>query len=162
MMLRLPLLAAACLGLGYLSTREQAVTLPSLPAIGQAATTGAVSGIAIVPPPDPPAGPWSEQSERPLFSMGRRPPAKAAPEVAEQPEEAPPPTAASGVIVRAESSLALLRLADGRLMRVAVGDQVDGWQVERISGEGVELMRGTRSLSLGARVPSAVGVVRSN
>ncbi|MBB5693057.1 hypothetical protein [Muricoccus pecuniae] len=156
---RLLLLGGACASLVFLATRDPVVVVPWPSAV---AHPGALSPVPVQPPPEPPAGPWSEQRERPLFVAGRRPPARErAPAPAAAPEaEAPPPVAASGVILRPDSAVALLRLSDGRSRRAALGDDVEGWRVIRISAESVELTRAGRSVTLGARLPSAEGLLR--
>lgn len=151
--LLLPLLALG--GLAWLGLAERGEDgpppAPVLPA-------GAVPVIPALPPP--PAGPWAEQVERPLFVPGRRPPEVAAPLAEASEPEPEAPAAALGVVLREGRALALLRLADGRSLRVAVGEAPDGWEVVRITGEEVELRRGARSLTLGARLSGAEGLRR--
>jgi hypothetical protein len=112
--------------------------------------------------PAQPAGPWPEQVDRPLFASGRRPPAPpAAPAAVEAPApEPPPPLAATGVVLRPAGSVALLRLADERVVRATEGEQVEGWSVARIDPEGVELIRGGERLRLPVRARAAEGVLR--
>ncbi|WP_343898276.1 hypothetical protein [Craurococcus roseus] len=99
--------------------------------------------------------------ERPLFTLGRRPPAVAAPaRVVEAPPEPPPPLAASGVVLRSAGAVALLRLADERTVRAAEGEEVDGWLVAAISADGVRLSRGDKVLHLPVRARAAGGMSR--
>ena len=158
MSMRLLFLLLACSAAGYLSFARDAQPPPP-PLQPQAGAPFIPASIA--PLPEPSAGPWPEQVARPLFSPERRlPQAAAAPPVPRTSPEPPPPLAATGVALRPGGALALLKLADDRIVRVAVGDEVDGWQVARISGDGVHLTRGRRSLTLTARVASADGLAR--
>ncbi|MBP0444543.1 hypothetical protein J8J14_07085 [Roseomonas sp. SSH11] len=160
MRLRLAGLIALCAGLAYLSFREDRASLPPPPGPAMAERGAAPS---VTPPPGPPAGLWQEQVSRPLFVAGRRPPGAAAPAQAAPPEPPqPPPLGAAGIVVRGGSGVALLRLADGGIARVTEGEQVDGWQVVRITAEGAELRRGRETVSLNARVPTAEGLAPAN
>ncbi|MBK1659151.1 hypothetical protein, partial [Paracraurococcus ruber] len=83
------------------------------------------------------------------------------PVVVEAPaQEPPPPLAASGVVLRAAGALALLRLADDRVVRATEGEEVEGWQVARIGAEAVELRRGERAVVLPVRLRAAEGLTR--
>lgn len=157
MSMRLSLLLVACSVLGYVSMGRDAQTppLPLPPPTGMPSIPAPIASL-----PEPSAGPWSEQSARPLFSSDRRPPQIAARPVPPADPEPHPPVAATGVALRPGGALALLKLADERIIRVTVGDEVEGWHVARISGEGVYLTRGRRSLTLTARVASADGLAR--
>ncbi|MBO1075009.1 hypothetical protein [Roseomonas marmotae] len=160
MMIRLPLLLAACAVLAYASLREAEVMVPG--PLTRDAQTGPKPAAAIQPPPAPPSGPWVEQTGRPLFAVTRRPPEEEVTETAAAAAPEPlPPVAASGVVLRNGHALALLRLANGQSVRAATGDEVDGWRVGRISAEGVEMTLGDRSVMLAARVPMADGLLRS-
>src|SRR3712207_8530918 len=52
----------------------------------------------------------------------------------------------SGVVLRPAGSVALLRLADERVVRASEGERVEGWLVARIGAEGVQVSRGDRVL----------------
>lgn len=138
--------------LGALALREPgSVPLPPAP------QTQLPAAIQPGVPPLPPArsGPWPEQVARPLFEPDRRPPSPPTGphELAEPDFEPPPPSAAAGIVVGPGGPVALLRLADGRLLRAPEGAEVDGWHVARIAPTTVELRRGERRLSLSARLP---------
>jgi hypothetical protein len=159
---RLPVLLLCCGGLAWAAVEDGRAMRVSPPtparsAIGQGARP-AVPAVAL---PESPSGPWAEQVERPLFAPGRRPPAPAAPAaVAEAAPEPPPPLAANGVVLRLAGAVALLRLADERIVRAVEGDDVDGWTVAIIGAEGVRLSRGARVLDLPVRARAAEGVMR--
>jgi type IV pilus biogenesis protein PilP len=157
---RLTLLLAVCSALSYLSFKDMDSAVPGpdgLPRDGRSAHA------AIAPPPEPSTGPWQEQIDRPLFTASRRPPeVEVADPVPEAEPDPPPPAAASGIVLRDGHALALLRLADGQFVRVAAGDHIEGWQVVRITRDGVELTRGDRAVTLNARVPMADGLIRAN
>ncbi|HEY8612271.1 MAG TPA: hypothetical protein VIL69_13380 [Roseomonas sp.] len=157
MSMRLPLLLTACAGLGYLSVGQEALAPPQ-PLLRPVSDVSNAAPIASLP--EPPTGPWSEQSARPLFNADRRPPVITPPVVPRIDPEPQPPLAATGVALRSGGALALLRLADDRIVRVRVGDDVDGWQVARISGDGVHLTRGRQAVTLTARVAPAEGLAR--
>jgi hypothetical protein len=129
---------------------------PALPAAPDARP------VALAALPAQPAGPWPEQVDRPLFAPGRRPPAPpSAPASVEAPApEPPPPLAATGVVLRPAGSVALVRLADERVVRAIEGEQVEGWFVARIEPEAVELSRGGERLRLPVRARAAEGVLR--
>lgn len=100
----------------------------------------------------------TETVERPLFSSSRRPPAKVAAPVKRRP---PPPPRKQvkrntfkllGVIGGGPRRIALLKdKRNGRHFRVEPGDQIDGWQVDRVGPSDVALshlrQRVTLSLS---------------
>lgn len=84
--------------------------------------------------------------ERPLFSSSRRPPAKIAKPAKRRPP--PPPRKQAkrnsfkllGVIGGGPRRIALLRdKRNGRHFRVESGDQIDGWQVDRVGPSDVAL-----------------------
>ncbi|MFC0388345.1 hypothetical protein [Muricoccus vinaceus] len=150
------LLLAACAGLAALAVTREAPVLPPPPGAGTAA--GGYAPVAALP--EPPRGPWAEQVARPLFAQDRRPPVLATPVATRREPEPPPPLAAAGIVLQAGVAVALLRLPDDRVVRVAVGDEVGGWQVSRIADDGVLLTRGSRSVTLNARIASAGGLSR--
>jgi len=70
--------------------------------------------------------------ERPLFSPTRRPP----PSAAAEPDAGPRQFQLKGVVVSAREQHALIvSQATGKSYRVRTGDVVEGWRVERITGE---------------------------
>jgi hypothetical protein len=166
---RLPLLLALCGGLGHAAATAEFSTRPPPPPLPLPPGAAAPAPAPAAPPRAPAAGPWPEQVARPLFAATRRPPeASRPPPAAAAAPEPPPPEAAIGVVLRpgeaaaTAAAAALLRLADGRTARVAVGDSVEGgWRVTRIFAEGVELARGGRVVTLAARVPAAEGLARA-
>lgn len=161
MRIRTTLLLATCAGLGWLAAQGAAGDGGSwgLPAPALAGPVP-VARVQVSPPPAPVRAAWEEQVARPLFAATRRPPEPpAAPALVAAPEpEPPPPAAASGVVLRPDGGLALLRLADSRVVRVQEGEEVEGWQVTRISAGGVEVARGGQSLTLPTRMAAAEGL----
>jgi hypothetical protein len=80
--------------------------------------------------------------------------------VADAQPEPPPPVAASGVVLRPAGAVALLRLADERVVRAAEGERVEGWLVSSIGAESVQLSRGDRVVHLPVRARAAEGMLR--
>jgi hypothetical protein len=91
-----------------------------------------------------------QTAARPLFADTRRPPEpesiETSPVVSETIPETPKVEVSSldhtlvGIFATAETKLALLRSnRRGKIVRVGVGDMVDGWTVTKISTEQVEL-----------------------
>jgi hypothetical protein len=155
------LLLAACGGLAWVALESEAphAALP-VPARPAAFEPRQVALAALPALPAPPAGPWPEQVERPLFEPGRRPATTPAAVQAPPPPPPPPPVAAIGVVLRTAGAVALLRLADERIVRAAEGEEVEGWLVARIGAEGVELRREGKSLHLPVRARAAEGILQ--
>jgi general secretion pathway protein N len=144
----LPLwLAVLCVGLGWIAFERLQSPAPS---DLQAALSpaGSTAEIDVEIPGDfvlPPIETYAAITERPLFTRSRRPPS----------EEAPIPVAATldleltGVIISGEERIALLRDTEtGVLMRLSVGDQVQGWFLTGIETEQVELQSDGRSVTI--------------
>jgi general secretion pathway protein N len=156
------LLLLTCAGLAWLAADGDAATRDAAPPHLAGPAAPDARPVVLAALPAQPAGPWPEQVERPLFAPGRRPPAPpAAPAAVEAPPpEPPPPVAASGVVLRPAGSLALVRLADERVVRATEGERIEGWLVARIDAEGVEFSRGDERLRLPVRARAAEGVLR--
>jgi len=76
--------------------------------------------------------------ERPLFSPTRRPP----PSQAAEPDERPRQFQLKGVVVSAREQYALIvSQSTGKSYNVRTGDVVEGWRVERITGESAALSK---------------------
>ena len=92
----------------------------------------------------PPLAEFSEIAARPLFSPSRRPPAET--EEPDDEEDAPPKPLhfiLTGVVISAEGQLALLRrINTAEVIRALLGQEIDGWQVERIESDRVTLRQG--------------------
>lgn len=159
---RPPTLLLCCGGLAWAAVEDGRAVRAPPPALARPVSgQGALLPVPAISLPETPSGPWAEQVDRPLFAPGRRPPAAAAPApVVEAPPEPPPPVAASGVVLRPAGAVALLRLADDRVVRAAEGEEVEGWLVATIRAEGVRLSRGGKVLHLPVRARSAEGVLR--
>lgn len=92
----------------------------------------------------PPAARFAALTQRPLFTPGRRPPAQAVDEAAD--ETAPPPALTLvGVMAAGDARLALARTADGEVLRLREDAEVQGWRVRRITARGMALGRGART-----------------
>jgi general secretion pathway protein N len=91
----------------------------------------------------------SATHDRPLFSPTRHPPPKpVAPVISHvEPPPAPPPSLVLLGIVREEDGdgRAAIRAHD-KVVRVAIGDDVGGWKVERIEPRRLVLTLGERSV----------------
>lgn len=89
----------------------------------------------------PPMDAYSEIIERPLFLSSRRPPEE--PKIVEQKQ---PGDDASftllGVAVTPERTMALLQTDKaGKVARVGIGEEVNGWRLEAVRVDGVTLRR---------------------
>ncbi len=83
-------------------------------------------------------------TERPLFLPGRRPPADEPEEEAEAPEEAPKTDLASmdlsAVVITPVEATAWVRTGSD-LVKLRLGDDLEGWSVKAISPDEIELER---------------------
>ncbi|MGG5811776.1 hypothetical protein [Falsiroseomonas sp. CW058] len=141
--------AALAAALGHLALGRAGGGLPPAPVpVAPAQPTAFVPALPGALP-----GPWPEQLARPPFDPSRRPPAPV--EVSVPAFEPPPPGAAAGIVIGPSGPLALLRLVDGRVQRVAEGMEVEGWRVTRIESARVELERDGRRVELRARPQQA-------
>jgi hypothetical protein len=144
-------LAATCIALGqqvYDDWRQ--LQEPVRVEVPQAA-----SATLAAPPPAPdaplpqPPGAFAAIVERPLFSPTRRPPAVApaapTPEPEEAPAPAPPPIGftLAGVVISGGTRTALVQMqADGRLVQVPEGGDIDGWTAVTIDAQRAVFRRG--------------------
>ena len=92
----------------------------------------------------------SATRERPLFSPSRRPPAAPPPTVVVRAEPTPPPPAPSltlfGVVADQDGAHAVVRTASAdRTVRVRIGDEIEGWKVEKIESRRLVLSLDGRS-----------------
>lgn len=90
----------------------------------------------------PPLAEYSEIVARPLFSPTRRPPV----ETEADTDDASPPLSGlvlAGVVISTEGRLALLRRSrTAEVVRVLLGQEIDGWRVEAIESDRVTLRQG--------------------
>jgi hypothetical protein len=117
----------------------------------QTATAAAGAGQGVKPPrlpPMPPLASYSEVVERPLFSSTRRPPPEA---------EKPTVVAArlpvnyrlEGTALSPRGRVAVVRdTRSSTLHRLALGEQVDGWQLEQVRPGQAALTQGERKIQL--------------
>lgn len=88
----------------------------------------------------PPLDAYSEIVERPLFISSRRPPEE--PEVVEQKQPGEVSFTLLGVAVTPERNLALLQIdGAGKVARMEVGEEVNGWQLEAVHADGIVLRK---------------------
>ncbi len=91
----------------------------------------------------------SETVNRPLFEPSRRTPVVVRPPPTAAPPPPPPPQLQAPVVTHRllcvvlgpEGAVAVLAQDNGSSVRAEIGDSVDGWQVERITREEVQLVR---------------------
>jgi hypothetical protein len=102
----------------------------------------------------------SATRERPLFTPNRRAATPPPPVVSTAPVESaasPPQIALLGVIIAVEGPRAVINdMASHKIVRVRIGDEIDGWKVSQIDERLLVLWRDGRSTSFklfnGARV----------
>jgi len=89
--------------------------------------------------------------DRPLFARSRRPPAPPPSVHVEAPPPPPPPppdVAFYGTVVDSEGASAIIRGGPSeKIVQVRVGDEVDGWSVERIESRELVLSLDDRTVS---------------
>jgi hypothetical protein len=73
-----------------------------------------------------------------------------------------PPVAAVGVVTGPNGSVVLLRLADGRLVRATIDNEVVGWRVAAITAGQVELVHEGQVVQLTSRLAAASGMADIN
>jgi general secretion pathway protein N len=145
-------LLVLCALLGYVVyiQANAKLPIPSEPAAAPRPTDGAGTPVAEPEFAMPPLEDFTETLARPLFMDTRRPP-----EPGEEPvaEEAPPPeppkaTAKlaglelSGIVITSKARVALIRkVRAGELLRLSVGEQVDGWTIDAIRPDRVILRK---------------------
>lgn len=140
------LLATAIVGGVVYLERDNGLFAPpprQLPNIAPIAT----ESIALRSAPTlPPISDFSEITERPLFSQTRRPPEP--PTVEAPPPEEPAPVERNlftvvGIAVSEQERAALVQVRRTReIVRVAEGDEVDGWKVTSIETNNVVFEKG--------------------
>jgi hypothetical protein len=115
-----------------------------------AAASAAVPSTAAQPLTPPAPASFAALLERPLFSPTRRPP-QAAPAPPPEPAAQAPPEppqqpidfSLAGVVISGASRVALVQmLADGHVVQVAEGDEVDGWKAVTIDAQRAVFRRG--------------------
>jgi general secretion pathway protein N len=119
------LVAAALVLLPVAAASAQQPAAPDKsPAVAAAGAAGDLSGV--------PLEHFRAIVERPLFSPARRPPSSAAGE----PDSGARQFQLKGVVVSAREQHALIvSQSTGKSYRVRTGDVVEGWRVERITGD---------------------------
>lgn len=146
------LLTIACAGLGTWVFNQWNLYQTGLQDAAQHAATAAADAVQGIKPPRlppmPPLASYSEVVERPLFTSTRRPP----------PEQEKPAVVAArlpvnyrleGTALSPRGQVAVVRdTRTSTLHRLAVGEQVDGWQLEQIRPGQAALTQGARKLEL--------------
>jgi hypothetical protein len=100
----------------------------------------------VAPPVSPlaaqPLDRMSTTRDRPLFSPTRRPPAPPPVVVAAPPPPPPPPDVTLlGVAMDGEEARAIVRTGPAaKILRVGIGDDIDGWKVGQIEGRQLVLL----------------------
>jgi hypothetical protein len=91
----------------------------------------------------------SATRERPLFTPGRRAPPPPPPVASAAPVESaasPPSISLLGVIIAVEGPRAVINdMARNKIVRVRIGDEIDGWKVRQIDERLLVLWRDGRS-----------------
>jgi len=148
------LLLLLCLGLGYLLYQELAaehsLDAEALKAVEQDSVASPSGEIVPHETPSfalPALAALKETVERPLFTVSRRPPA--APTEAPQPVKAAAPVkrlalSLRGILISAgEERAALLQLPTHKALQwVREGEQIEGWQVDKIEPDRIILRAG--------------------
>lgn len=116
----------------------------------------------------PPLEQYQSVKDRPLFFEGRRPPAEHTPEPKgkqKKPDSnvSPPRASLSGVIRVGDNVYVMLKGVgkEKGLARVKVGEDVDGWKVERIHDDRVVLKKGKEKHEIPLRSYKAVPLPKS-
>lgn len=122
-----------------------------MPPAREAGSPAAASDSAINPVATQPLAGLSATRERPLFSPSRRPPAPPPPPVVAQdyfpPAAGPPSLTLYGVVVDRDGAQALVRKTGGKVIRLRVGDDIDGWTVAGIGSRRLALSLEGRSVA---------------
>lgn len=133
-----------CSGLGYAVYAQTQVPPPSLPESVRLAEVPTAEAAAPAPPTAfrmPPKNVFNQMAARPPFSQTRRPPrAKPAPKpVVEKPAPVAAKTVAEpqvtlvGIMIQPGKSIAMVRKPGAEeLLRLAKGQDLDGWLVEGV------------------------------
>ncbi len=134
------------------------------PAAARAAATDGEPPEAQAPPFElPPLDRLGEQVARPLFEVGRRPPAPDPVAQASEPPPAPAGKPAGGtpsargikltgvVIVAGEASALVRDPKEKRVVRVRTGDRIGDWEVIEIRADGITLGSGEERVELALR-----------
>jgi hypothetical protein len=99
-------------------------------------------------------GDLSQTRDRPLFSATRRPPPKVNLEEAAAPAPAPPPivppalTLIGVVFSTKERAVIVQDKTSPKPLRIAIGNDIDGWRVDSITPRSFVLKNGDRAISL--------------
>jgi hypothetical protein len=150
-----------CAGLGAWVFQQWMAYQAAAPAPLQQAAAGTPSGGGVRAPDPPPMAPlasYSEIVERPLFVQTRRPPPEA--EVAQAAAPNPPGNyRLEGTALTPVGRVAVVRnTRTSALHRLAVGDEVDGWQLEEVEPGQAALSQGPRKLQLELEWPTSTPV----
>lgn len=137
------LAVTACAGLGYLVYLEMEQPVPSLPPVFT--PTEATEPVATPAPKAvfrmPQKTAFNQLAMRPPFSPTRRPPRPKPPEpvvqqpqpAAPQPKLAEPQIRLVGILINPQKSFAMVRKPDAaELLRLAKGQDLEGWRVESV------------------------------
>ena len=137
-------LALACVVLAGLAARPWLETAEA-PAVEAATNEAASAAVPAVPAVLRPRAEYAETVERPLFLAGRT---SIAEDSVRSVDEAVPQLILggwrlTGVVIAPGRRIALLTpRGGGRTVRLAPGEEIDGWLIEAVSAEGVTLRAG--------------------
>ena len=109
----------------------------------------AVPDASVNPVAREPLAALSATREHPLFSPSRRMPTPPPPPPMPEAAPAPPPRVSlSAVLADATAATAFVRTATGKVLRLRVGDEVDGWTVTEIASRRIAFSLKGRSVAL--------------
>jgi hypothetical protein len=145
------LLAAVCLSLG--AVLAFALWPERRHAEDFAAATAAEGSVEVSPaslrPRVRPFDAYAQALGRPPLLPSRHAPPDRAGGGASSGPEAPAAFTLQGIMIGKGRRLALLQRADGSVVRVEIGEEIDGWICEEISGASIVLRRGAIRRELG-------------
>jgi hypothetical protein len=137
-------LLAACLvltGMLVLESRHMVRPFKEDATVPPAKTAAAITDTFIAPG----IAAFSEITERPLFTPGRRPPPE--PEVKAAPRPPPQPLRLrlEGVAISPAARIAIVRdLATNKILRLVPGMKHQGWELATVDADGISFKRGER------------------
>jgi hypothetical protein len=147
---RLPAaLCAIALGLGAVLVYQLVAPVPVVTGPPDAVAVPVPQTLAVSTYAPPPAGQFAVINARPAFDPQRR--AVAEPEELGATPDAPPDLTLVGVAISGRGAVALMKKDDGPAVSIALGQSIDGWQVETIARDGVTLHAGLREFTVKMR-----------
>jgi hypothetical protein len=131
---------------GYIIFFVGAATIAAIPAMAAEANPQ-TTVVAVSPLAAQPLDQLSATRDRPLFSPTRRPPTPPPFVIAAPLPPAPPPVVTLlGVVMDGEEARAIIRAGPAAsVMRVRIGDDVDGWKVGQIESQRLVLLLDDRT-----------------